>query len=147
MMDVYQELENALSKGEPAVLVTVVATRGSVPRKAGAKMLVRLDGSAVGTVGGGSVEHAVKARAVEMMQSGQPQLLHFDLSGKEADATMICGGQLDVFFEPMLIPETMYLCGAGHIARATASIGKLLGFRVVVLRAVLRYLAGNAYQN
>jgi xanthine dehydrogenase accessory factor len=133
MLDVFQELSNIIAKGEAAVLVTVVATRGSVPRKAGAKMLVKKDGSTVGTIGGGSVEHSITRKALELMQSGEPQILHFDLSGKGDGLDMICGGQMDAFFEPLSTPETLYLCGAGHIAQAVAAMGKMLGFRVVVI--------------
>ncbi len=133
MLDIYQELTNIILKNERGVLVTVVATRGSVPRKAGAKMLIKEDGSFIGTVGGGSVEHAVKEKAMEIIKSGQPQLMHFDLSGKEESATMICGGQMDAFFEPIAAQGTLYLFGAGHIARSTATIGKMLGFRIVVI--------------
>ncbi len=133
MLDVFQELTSVIARGETAMLVTVVATQGSVPRKAGAKMLVKQDGSTVGTVGGGSVEHAVTRKALEIMRSSEPQLLHFDLSGKEGGTGMICGGQIDAFFEPLATPETLYLCGAGHIAQATAAMGRMLGFRVVVI--------------
>jgi xanthine dehydrogenase accessory factor len=133
MQDVLRELSDILAKGETAVLVTVVATHGSVPRKAGARMLVKQDGSTVGTVGGGSVEHTIKEKAMELMHSGEAQILHFDLSGKEGGTGMICGGQIDAFFEPMVAPETLYMCGAGHIAQATAAIGKMLGFRVVII--------------
>ncbi|MFA5810590.1 MAG: XdhC family protein [Thermoleophilia bacterium] len=68
MLDVYQSLKDVLAKNEPAVMVTIVETRGSVPRKAGARMLVKQDGSTVGTVGGGSVEHAIKARAMTIIR-------------------------------------------------------------------------------
>jgi xanthine dehydrogenase accessory factor len=132
-LDIYQAVSNIISKNERGVLVTVVATKGSVPRKAGAKMLIKEDGSFIGTVGGGSVEHAVKSKAVEILKSGVPQLLHFDLTGNEEGATMICGGQLDAFFEPITAQETLYLFGAGHIARATAAMGRLLGFHIVVI--------------
>jgi xanthine dehydrogenase accessory factor len=133
MLDIYKELTNIILKNERAVLMTVVNTKGSVPRKAGAKMLIKEDGSFIGTIGGGSVEYAVKEKAMEIIKSGQPELMHFDLSGKEENATMICGGQMDVFFEPIAAQETLYLFGAGHIARSTATIGKLLGFHIVVI--------------
>jgi len=133
MLDVYQELVNVASKGERAALATVISSRGSAPRKAGAKMLIKEDDSFIGSVGGGGVEHEIRRKAVEVMKSGEPQIVHFDLSGKECVAQMICGGQTDVFLEPILPPETLYLCGAGHISLHTALIGKMLGFRIVVI--------------
>lgn len=133
MLEIYQELASLTAKKEPGVLVTIVATEGSVPRKAGAKMLIKKDGSFVGTVGGGSVEYGITRKALEIMKSGKPQLLHFDLSCKEQDATMICGGRLDAFFEPIITQETLYLFGAGHISQTTAAVGKMLGFWVAVI--------------
>ncbi|MDP2931389.1 MAG: XdhC/CoxI family protein [Chloroflexota bacterium] len=133
MLDIYQALVNIISKGERAVLATVITSKGSAPRKAGAKMLIRKDGSFVGTVGGGGVEQKVKGKAMEMMNAIEPEVLHFDLSGKGRDAGMICGGQMDVFLEPISTVETLYLFGAGHISRSTAAMGRKLGFRVVVI--------------
>ncbi len=133
MLEIYQELVNITSKGERAVLATVISSRGSAPRKAGAKMLIKEDGSFIGTIGGGGTEHQIRRKVTEVMKSGQPQIVHFDLSGKDKALTMICGGQMDVFLEPILPPETLYLCGAGHISQSTAAMGKMLGFRVVVI--------------
>ncbi|MFC1938277.1 XdhC family protein [Chloroflexota bacterium] len=133
MLEIYQALVNITSRGEQAVLATVISSHGSAPRSAGAKMLIKKDGTFIGTIGGGGVEHQVRQKAIEIMKSGQSQVAHFDLSGKEKGATMICGGQMDIFLEPILSPETLYLCGAGHISQVTAVIGKMLGFRVVVI--------------
>jgi len=133
MLDIYQELVNLISKGERVVLVTVISSRGSAPRKAGAKMLIKEDGTSIGTVGGGGVEHQICQKAIEVINSGEPQIVHLDLSGREKEAAMICGGQMDVFLEPILPSETLYLCGAGHISQSTALIGKMLGFQVVVI--------------
>jgi len=133
MLGIYQELVNVMSKRERAVLATVVSSRGSAPRKAGAKMLIKNDGISVGTVGGGGVEQQVKEKAIQVMNSGEPKIVHFDLSGSGEEAAMICGGQMDVFLEPILPPEILYLFGAGHIAQSTAAMGNMLGFRVVVI--------------
>jgi xanthine dehydrogenase accessory factor len=133
MLEIYQELVNVISKRERAVLATVISSRGSAPRKAGAKMLIKKDGTFIGTVGGGGVEQQVREKAIEVMNSGEPQIVHFDLSGKGEGATMICGGQMDVFLEPILPQETLYLFGAGHISQSTSAIGKMLGFQVVVI--------------
>ena len=133
MLEIYQELINVMSKRERAVFATVVSSRGSAPRKAGAKMLIKNDGTFIGTVGGGGVEQQVKEKAIQVMNSGEPKVAHFDLSGSGEEAAMICGGQMDVFLEPILPPEILYLFGAGHIAQSTAAMGNMLGFRVVVI--------------
>ncbi len=132
MLDIYKELANLMQKGGRAVLATVISSEGSAPRNAGAKMLIKEDGSAIGTVGGGKLEQQVRQRAAEVMKSGETEIVHFDLSGKDING-MICGGQAEIFLEPILSPETLFLCGAGHISLATAVIGKMLGFRIVVI--------------
>jgi len=133
MLEIYQELANLISKGERAVLATVISSRGSAPRKAGAKMLIKKDGTFIGSVGGGGVEHQLRQKAIEVMNSGEPQIVHLDLSGREKEAAMICGGQMDIFLEPILSQETLYLFGAGHISQSTAAMGKMLGFRIIVI--------------
>ena len=147
MLEIYQELINVTSKGERAVLATVISSHGSAPRKAGAKMLIKKDGTFVGTVGGGGVEKQVRGKAIEVMNSGEPQIVHFDLSGREKEAAMICGGQMDVFLEPILPLETLYLFGAGHISQSTAAMGKMLGFRVVVVDPRPEYNNSDRFTN
>ncbi len=131
--EIYRELTNMVTKGESGVLATIILAKGSAPRKAGAKMLIKRDGTFIGTVGGGGVEKQVLEKAAEVMKTRQPQVCHFDLSGTGRDAGMICGGQTDVFLEPIQTQETLYLFGAGHISQSTAAMGKILGFRVVVI--------------
>ena len=133
MLDIYQEIARLIAEGGRAVLATVISSRGSAPRKAGAKMLIKSDGSFIGSIGGGGIEEQMKQKALEIMNSGAPQIVHLDLSGKGEEAAMICGGQMDVFLEPIAPPETLYLFGAGHISQSTAKMGKMLGFRVVVI--------------
>jgi xanthine dehydrogenase accessory factor len=133
MLDIYQELVNVVASGKRAVLATVISSRGSAPQNAGAKMLIKEDGTLVGTVGGGASELLMQEKATEVMNSGAPQILHLDLSGTGKDAVMICGGEMDIFLEPILPRETVYLFGAGHVSRSTASMAKALGFRVVII--------------
>jgi xanthine dehydrogenase accessory factor len=133
MLEIYQELANIAVKGERAVLATVISSQGSVPRKAGAKMVIKGDGTLVGSIGGGNVEQAVQEKAIAVMKSGEPQMMHFDLSGSGEEAWMICGGQMDVFLEPILPAETLYLFGAGHLSQSTAALAKMVGLRVVVI--------------
>ncbi len=133
MLEIYQELINTISKGERAVLATIIASQGSTPRKAGAKMLIKEDGTFVGTIGGGGTEHQIRGKVIEVMKSGEPQIVRFDLSGKDEALSMICGGQMEVFLEPILPSATLYLFGAGHTSQSTAAMGKRLGFGVVVV--------------
>jgi len=133
MLEIYQELANIAARGERAVLATVTSSGGSVPRKAGTKMIIKEDGSLVGSIGGGNVEQAVQEKALDVLKSGEPEIIHFDLTDSGEEAWMICGGRMDVFLEPILPAETLYLFGAGHLSQSTAVMAKMLGFRVVVI--------------
>jgi xanthine dehydrogenase accessory factor len=130
--DIYQELARIRAEGEEVALVTVISASGSTPREEGAKMLVRLDGSIVGTIGGGSVEKRVIKEAVKAIRTGKPQRFEYRLKEGE-EVGMICGGDMDVFIEPILSAPTMYIFGGGHIALCLAKMGKLVGFKIVVI--------------
>ena len=86
---------------EPGVLCTITAKHGSAPRGVGTWMLVRPDGSVLGTIGGGAVEHAAAERARALWeQGGGPVTEHYDLSPGAAELGMVCGGSVDVAFTP-----------------------------------------------
>ena len=86
---------------EPAVLATVVATRGSTPRKTGAKMLVGRDGSVIaGTIGGGCGEGEVIVAAQDLFVGGAPTTVRVDLTDDLTSwSPAVCGGIMDVFIE------------------------------------------------
>ncbi len=134
MNDIYQEIVRVKAEGEEAALVTIVSATGSTPREEGAKMLVKPDGSILGTIGGGSLEARVIEEAVKVIKQGKPKRLHFALTAKEAgEVGMICGGELEVFIEPILSPPTLYIFGGGHISLPLAKMGKLIGFKIAVI--------------
>lgn len=100
---VYRGILEAGRNGRPCALATVVATRGSTPRKNGAKMLVDPDRGLVGTVGGGCGEAEVIAAAKEAMETGLPRMVRVDLTDDPLSwSGSICGGILEVFVEPIL---------------------------------------------
>jgi xanthine dehydrogenase accessory factor len=134
MRDVLTAALGAERDGEPAALVTVVATEGSTPQKAGAKMVVYPDGRLVGTIGGGCVEAEMARRARQAIESRQPQLASYDLTPEQAgEDGLVCGGRMQVFIEPLLGTPTLCLFGAGHVAQPLAHMAKLAGFRVEVV--------------
>jgi xanthine dehydrogenase accessory factor len=133
MLEIYKEIVNIINRGSRAALATIIDTKGSVPRQAGAKMLIKEDGSSIGTIGGGSLELKTVNAAFEVIKEGRTVLLHFDMSGSGQKAEMICGGNLDVLIEPIVSGETLFLFGAGHISEITAKIAKMLGFRIMVV--------------
>ena len=97
--EVYAEIAKALEAGQPVALATVASARGSTPRKPGAKMLVRPDGSFCGTIGGGCGEAEVWQKAMEVLESGRPAMVQVDLTTPVDGDDKICGGIMDVFVE------------------------------------------------
>ncbi len=130
---VSQELIQALQNNKLAALATVVRTRGASPRQAGSKMLVYPDGSIVGTVGGGEMEMRVIAEAQGALRDGKPRYLDMTLSNEQRGDPMICGGEMEIFVEPITLAPTLVLVGAGHIGAAVAQLAQQTGFRVVAL--------------
>ena len=134
MVDIYQEIARIKAEEEEAALATIVSATGSTPREEGAKMLVRADGSISGTIGGGSLEAQVIKEVIKVIGQGKPKRLHISLTGKEVEAEgMLCGGEIEVFIEPIVSSPTLYIFGGGHIALPLAKVGKLLGFRIGVI--------------
>ena len=99
MDELFLELQAAVSAGKPVVLATVTETRGSTPRRAGARMLIRADGSFRGTIGGGCGESEVIQEALEAHKDGLPRLIRVDLTNPLDGEDKICGGVMDVFVE------------------------------------------------
>ncbi len=133
MDSVAQAIVDALQTNKPAAVATVVKTRGASPRNPGAKMLVYLDGSIVGSVGGGDMEMRVIAAAKEALRDGQPRYLDMTLSNEERGDPLICGGEMEIFVEPLLTASTIVIVGAGHVGAAVAQLAKFLGFRTIVI--------------
>ncbi len=133
-MDVFDELTRLRRAGQKSALATIVAVRGSIPSYESAKLLVREDGSMVGTIGGGCVEAEVWNVAREVIQTEKPRKMSFNLAGEALyDNGLICGGQLDVFIEPILPLQTAYIFGGGHVSLSLSKVAALAGFRTVIV--------------
>jgi len=130
---VYEAALEAIRRGEPAALATVIEARGSTPREAGAKMLVYADGRTVGTVGGGGLEARVIEEARAALAEGRSRELEYRLVDEERGDPGICGGNMRLLVEVLLPRPTLLIIGAGHIGQAVAELGAFLGYRVAVL--------------
>jgi len=131
---IFAAARDALERGEPVALVTIVRTQGSTPQRVGAKMLVFADGRTVGTIGGGCYEHDALGKAREALANGQPRLVGYELSDDLAEETgLICGGRMEVFIEPLEASPRLYLIGAGHVSFHLARAAHDAGFRVTVV--------------
>ena len=133
-MDIYEEIVRLRKGGRRGAVATIVNVRGSIPSFKTAKMLVRDDGSIVGTIGGGCVEAEVWQAAREVMESERPRTLTFDLNqDPKFDSGLVCGGTLEIFVEPILPPAELYIFGAGHVATSLYRVARIAGFDVTVV--------------
>jgi xanthine dehydrogenase accessory factor len=133
-MDLYEEIVRLRQAGHRGAVATIVNVRGSIPSFKTAKMLVRDDGSIVGTIGGGCVEAEVWQAAREVMESEKPRTLTFDLNqDPKYDTGLVCGGTLEIFVEPILPPADLYIFGAGHVAASLYQVARIAGFDVTVI--------------
>ncbi len=129
---IFQSLAQLEANNQAGVLCTVVRTHGSTPRHASSKMIVYPDGRIEGTVGGGEVENRVIAEALLALQDGRTRLLSYSMSDPQRGDPGVCGGQVEVFVEPILPKPTVVVIGAGHVGKAVAHLAKWAGFQVVV---------------
>src|SRR2546423_14994786 len=109
-MDLYEEIVALRRQGRRGAVATIVSARGSIPSFKTAKMLVRDDGSILGTIGGGCVEAEVWQAAREVMESGKARTLTFDLNhDPKYDTGLVCGGTLAILLEPILPSALLYI--------------------------------------
>jgi len=133
-MDLYEEIVRLRKDGRRGAVATIVNVRGSIPSFKTAKMLVRDDGSIVGTIGGGCVEAEVWQAGREVMESERPRTLNFDLNkDPKNDTGLVCGGTLEIFIEPILPPAELFVFGAGHVATSVYRVARMVGFDVTVV--------------
>jgi xanthine dehydrogenase accessory factor len=133
-MDLFEEIVRLRRAGRKSALATIIKVNGSIPSFPGAKMVVRDDGTIAGTIGGGCVEAEVWRAAREVMDSGRPRILSFSLAEDAAyDNGLICGGQLDIYIEPLEPQPRAFIFGAGHISRSLSRLCSMLGFSVAVI--------------
>jgi len=130
-MEVLEEVLRLQRGGEACVLATVIASRGSSPRKAGARMVIRSDGTGIGSVGGGMLEQAVIAAGLQALASGAaPHSVSFTLDESFGHA---CGGEQTVYLEPLGATPRLLVCGAGHVGQALTTLAAFAGYRVCVV--------------
>lgn len=132
-MDIYAEIAKLRQEGRRAALATIIQVQGSIPSYETSKILVRDDGSIVGTVGGGCVEAEIWSVAQDVMREEKARRLHFNLNNMpEDDRGLVCGGSLDIFVEPILATPALYLFGGGHVSLAVSKVADVAGFEIVV---------------
>jgi xanthine dehydrogenase accessory factor len=132
--EVFGALAEALGRGEEVALVTITNSTGSTPQRVGAKMLVYADGRTVGTIGGGCYENDAFWKAREAIKARRPLTVKYELNDDFAQETgLVCGGQMEVFIEPVEASPDVYVFGAGHVGQFVARMAHEVGFRVHVV--------------
>jgi xanthine dehydrogenase accessory factor len=132
--EVFTALAEALDRSEEVALVTITSSTGSTPQRVGAKMLVYADGRTVGTIGGGCYENDAFWKAREAIKARKPLNVKYELNDDIAEETgLVCGGQMEVFIEPVEAAPDVYIFGAGHVGYWLARMAHDTGFRVHVI--------------
>jgi xanthine dehydrogenase accessory factor len=133
-MDIFEEIVRLRRAGQRGALATIVHTDGSIPSYESSRMLVREDGSILGTIGGGCVEGEVWAAAKEVMRAEQPRKMTFNLNHEaDYDNGLICGGTLEIFVEPILPQPELVIFGGGHVSIALGQAAHHAGFAISVV--------------
>src|SRR5215475_5479659 len=152
-IDVLDEMQTLKASGEPFAVATVVRTVALTAAKAGAKALIRRDGSmSAGWIGGGCARAAVLKAAREALSDGKPRLVSVQPGDALQELAVEAGqskggvefarnmcpsqGTMDVFVEPVLPKPELLVCGASPVAIALADLGKRLDFSVTVAAAL-----------
>jgi xanthine dehydrogenase accessory factor len=131
-MSVYQAVAELEARNGSGVLCTIVRSQGSTPRHTTSKMLVYPDGRIAGSVGGGELENRVIAEALQALEDGKARLVEYAMSDPARGDAGICGGQVEVYVEPILPKPALLVVGVGHVGKAVAHLAHWLGFHVMV---------------
>ncbi len=135
-------IDQEINAGKPVSLVSVVDVKGSAPQRVGAKMLVSATGELLwGTIGGGTVESLALKQAKYQIESKIPILKTFELQESGEDATgMLCGGEMQLFFDVFGTSIKVFIFGAGHITQQILPLLMKLGYTPIVIDDREEYL-------
>jgi xanthine dehydrogenase accessory factor len=126
----WNAMHTFLANGRPFCLITVVASKGSVPRHPGARMLVDVSGTSWGTIGGGRLEMLAMQKVPEVLKRGEILPLSLALGPQLGQC---CGGKVDLMLEPLNVHPMLFIVGAGHVGQALASILATTSFQVCLI--------------
>ncbi|MEM3952669.1 MAG: XdhC/CoxI family protein [Nitrososphaerota archaeon] len=148
-LKIFQSIVEELGKGSSVVLLTVVKKVGSAPRDVGAKMILREDGTVVGTLGGGVFENMVLRDALQVLREGKSVVKKYVFRREgvvEGEETgLICGGEVEVFMDVIKPMPRLIVIGAGHVAEALYRVGSIIGYRIVIVDVNPEYLTKDRF--
>ena len=131
-MSIYAKLTELERQGEAFAIATVIRAHGSVPRHDGSKMVVFGDGRIEGTIGGGDMESRVIRESLAAIADGKTRVLSYAFRDIQKGDVGVCGGEVEVYVEPVKPRSKIVIVGGGHVGKAVAHLAGWLGFRVVV---------------
>ncbi len=134
MQKFYADLIRSLHQHGRVAVATVIHAQGSVPRMAGAKMLVFPDRSFLYSVGGGIFEATVVGDALGVLQSGQPltKKYSFNEDGQFAIGA-VCGGMAEVMIEMVQAAPKLIVIGGGHVGKCVVRMALMLGYDITLI--------------
>ena len=137
-MSFYNKIDRISQKKAKAALCIIVETKGSTPRKVGAKMIVSENRSIIGTIGGGNLEKKVIENALQQINKNEAKLFKHDLLHQH---NMCCGGSVEIYIEPIQKMNKLYIFGAGHTGEALAKLASNLNFEIALFDDRKEYLS------
>jgi xanthine dehydrogenase accessory factor len=123
--DIVEQAHMLMRESEPFAWVTIIGSEGSSARHLGASMIVTRDGRVIGTVGGAVAEFQLIEQAIHAIKEGKPRVVKMPLP--------VCAGVITCFINVFQSLETLIIIGAGHVAQPIAKLGKMLGFRIIII--------------
>ena len=139
-MSIYKEILELEKNNRSFVIATVIKTSGSAPGKVGFKMVIKIDGSTIGTVGGGAIEVEVIKEAVKRLSTGESGTKEYLLSDNESlknsKSTVVpmkCSGQADIYYEVHGSLTSVYIFGGGHVGHALLYYLAPLNFHSILI--------------
>lgn len=123
--EIVREANRLVEEAKPFAWVTIIGQEGSSARHLGSSMIVTSEGKVIGTVGGAVAELQLIDQAIQAIKDGEPRTVKMPLP--------VCAGVITCFINVLKPPDTLMLVGGGHVAQPMATLGKKLGFRVIVM--------------
>ncbi len=130
MNNVYEKLVEEKACKREFALCIVTNTKGSTPRQKSAKMLVYPGGEIYGTIGGGKIEKKIIAEALECLKTRKALVVKYDLV---KDLNMSCGGSMEIYIEPVMNKNKLYIFGAGHTGMALARLALHFDYEITII--------------
>jgi len=130
MQEIFKHIQEALQNNETGVILTIIAIEGSSPGRLGDKMLILANGQTFGTIGGGRAEYEAIKEVQNNWHRRDLWLKSYDLDEKGG---MLCGGKMEVLFEPVGIRDRLIIFGGGHVGKVLAKLAPDCGFWTIVV--------------